>query len=72
MTKKPDPIRAIKRVMRTRKLVNKDLILIFGTRSRVSEILNYQRPLTVAHIRRLHHYLGIPAEVLIQPPRRDP
>jgi HTH-type transcriptional regulator/antitoxin HigA len=30
-------------------------------------VLNRKRPLTLAMIRRLHHSLGIPAEVLIAP-----
>ncbi|NLJ52258.1 MAG: transcriptional regulator, partial [Alcaligenaceae bacterium] len=32
------------------------------------EILNHKRPLTLAMIWRLHKGLGIPAEILIQPP----
>ena len=33
----------------------------------VAAVLNRQRPLTLAMIRRLHRGLGIPADVLIQP-----
>ena len=42
-----------------------DLAPVLGTRSRVSEILNGKRPLTLPMIRRLHQRLGIPAELLI-------
>lgn len=42
-----------------------DMAPILGTRSRVSEILNGKRPLTLAMIRRLHERLGLPADLLI-------
>lgn len=42
-----------------------DMTPILGTRSRVSEVLNGRRPLTVAMIRRLHERLGLPADLLI-------
>jgi hypothetical protein len=45
----------------------KDLEPIIGKGNRVYEVLNRKRPLTLAMIRRLHHSLGIPAEVLIAP-----
>jgi HTH-type transcriptional regulator/antitoxin HigA len=37
----------------------------------VAEVLNRQRSLSIGMIRRLHRKLGISAEVLIQPTRRD-
>jgi HTH-type transcriptional regulator/antitoxin HigA len=46
-------------------LTVKDLEPIIGRSSRVYEVLNHKRPLTLAMIRRLHRGLGIPAEVLI-------
>lgn len=42
-----------------------DMAPILGTRSRVSEVLNGKRPLTLAMVRRLHERLGIPADLLI-------
>ncbi len=42
-----------------------DLIQFFGTRGRVSEILNHKRSLTLAMIKKLHKEFGIPAECLI-------
>jgi HTH-type transcriptional regulator/antitoxin HigA len=44
-----------------------DMAPILGTRSRVSEVLNGKRPLTVGMIRRLRDRLGIPADLLIAP-----
>ncbi len=63
----PDPIEAIRYYMESRGLSRRDLEPYVGSRSRVSEILNRKRPLSIGMIRRLHAGLGIPAEVLIQP-----
>jgi HTH-type transcriptional regulator/antitoxin HigA len=62
----PDPIEAIKLRMQQRGLTRSDLERLLGSKSRVSEILNRKRPLTLNMIRRLHAALGIPAESLIQ------
>lgn len=61
----PDPIEAILFAMEQRGLSRRDLEEFIGSRARVAEVLNHKRPLTLAMIRRLHHGLGIPAEVLI-------
>jgi HTH-type transcriptional regulator/antitoxin HigA len=66
----PDPIDAITLRMQQRGLTRRDLEKVLGSRSRVSEILNRKRPLTVEMIRRLHRRLGIPAESLIKPTTR--
>jgi HTH-type transcriptional regulator/antitoxin HigA len=63
----PDPIEAIKLRMEQKGLTRRDLEKVFGSRSRVSEILNRKRPMTLDMIRRVHRDLGIPAESLIQP-----
>ncbi len=63
----PDPIAAIELRMQQKGLTRLDLEKILGSRSRVSEILNRKRPLTLDMIRRLHSLWGIPAESLIQP-----
>jgi len=44
---------------------------IIGTRTRVAEILNRKRSLSIAMIRRLHDQLGISAEILIQPTQEE-
>jgi HTH-type transcriptional regulator/antitoxin HigA len=63
----PDPIEAIKQRMQHQGLTRSDLERVLGSKSRVSEILNRKRPLTLNMIRRLHTVLRIPAESLIQP-----
>ena len=63
----PDPIEAIKVRMQQRGLTRQDLARVLGSKSRVSEVLNRKRSLTLTMIRRLHDTLGIPAESLIQP-----
>ncbi len=61
----PTPVEAIQFRMEQQGLKPKDLVQYLGSPSKVSEILNGKRPLTLAMIRRLHEGLGIPAEVLI-------
>jgi HTH-type transcriptional regulator / antitoxin HigA len=67
----PDPIEAIKFRMEQRGLTRKDLEPLIGTRTRVAEVLNRKRNLSIDMIRRLHEQLGIPAEVLIRPTRKQ-
>lgn len=62
----PDPVEAILFRMDQLGMTRRDLIPYFGTRGRVSEILNRTRGLSLSMIRRLHEGLGIPADVLIQ------
>ena len=61
----PDPIEAIKFRMEQLNMKRVDLTKYFGTRGRVSEILNRQRKLTLEMIRKLHKEFGIPAESLL-------
>ncbi|HWD50350.1 MAG TPA: helix-turn-helix domain-containing protein [Rhizomicrobium sp.] len=67
----PDPIEAIRFRMESQGLSRKDLETMIGTRTRVAEVLNRKRALSIGMIRRLHEELGIPAEVLIRPSRRQ-
>jgi len=62
----PDPIEAIKFRMEQLGMKQKDLAEIVGFKSRVSEILNKKRKLTIEMIRNLSQKLNIPSEVLIQ------
>jgi HTH-type transcriptional regulator/antitoxin HigA len=66
---RPDPIEAIRFRMEQQGLTRKDLEPLIGTRTRVSEVLNRKRTLSIGMIRRLHAELGIAAEVLIRAPR---
>ncbi|MGE0679476.1 MAG: type II toxin-antitoxin system HigA family antitoxin [Candidatus Binatia bacterium] len=65
----PDPIEAIKFRMEQQRLTRKDLEGLLGSRTRVAEVLNRQRGLSINMIRRLHEKLGISAEILIRPTR---
>jgi len=62
----PDPIEAIRFRMDQQGLTNKDLEPIIGSKSKVSEILNRKRSLSLSMIRRLNYSLGIATEVLLQ------
>src|SRR4030042_1650995 len=64
----PDPVEAIKFRMEQLGLKPKDLIPHIGSRSKVSEVLSRQRPLSVAMIRRPNAGTGIPAEILLREP----
>ena len=64
----PDPVEAIKFRMDQLGLNQQDLVPIIGNRSKVSEVLNRKRPLTLAMMRALHKDLGIPAGVLLKEP----
>jgi|SRR5690606_35326067 len=61
----PDPIQAIKIRMEELNLQQKDLIGIIGGKSRVSEVLNRKKRLTVDMIRELEKTLHISASVLV-------
>src|SRR5690554_6656987 len=62
----PDPIEAIKFRMEQMGMKQKDLAKLVGFKSRVSEILNKKRKLTLSMIRKLNTTLHIPTEVLVQ------
>lgn len=62
----PDPISAINFRMEQLGLKQKDLVEMIGFKSRVSEIMNKKRKLTLDMIRKLSASLKIPTEVLIQ------
>ena len=61
----PDPIEAIKIRMDEMNLKQKDLVGVIGGKSRVSEVLNKKKRLTVEMIRELERFLQISASVLV-------
>ena len=61
----PDPIEAIKFRMEQMDMSNQDLAEIIGYKSRVSEIFNRKRKLSLNMIRNLHEKLKIPYESLM-------
>ncbi len=62
----PDPIEAIKIRMEEMQLKQKDLIPVIGGKSRVSEILNRKRKLTIGMIRKLATHLNLSVSMLIE------
>lgn len=62
----PDPIEAIRYRMEQEGLSNKDLAEILGFKSRVSDLFNHRRKLTLTMIKSLHEKLHIPLEALIK------
>ena len=61
----PDPIEAIKIRMEEMHLKQNDLVNEIGGKSRVSEILNRKRKLTVDMIRKLNRRLSLSPDLLI-------
>jgi len=61
----PDPIEAIKIRMKELQLKQVDLVNEIGGKSRVSEVLNRKRKLTVEMIRKLASKLNLSADILI-------
>ncbi len=62
----PGPIEAIKFRMEQLNYKPKDLAKVLGFRSRVTEVLNKKRKLSLDMIRRLNKDLNIPTAVLVQ------
>ena len=62
----PDPVDAIKIRMEQLNLKQNDLVDAFGSKSRVSEVLNRKRKLTIDMIRKLSVKLNLPVSVLVK------
>ncbi len=62
----PDPIEAIKIRMEEMNIKQKDLVGIIGGKSRVSEVLNRKKRLTVDMIRGIEKTLHLSASVLVR------
>ena len=61
----PDPVEAILFRMEQMGMERKDLEPLLGGKSRVSEVLNRKRGLSITQIKRLHERLQIPLENLL-------
>jgi HTH-type transcriptional regulator/antitoxin HigA len=64
----PDPIEAIRFRMEQAGLESSDLHPYLQSKSKVSEVMNGKRALSLSMIRALHRGLKIPADVLVQEP----
>lgn len=69
----PDPASFLEYLMESRGMTRQDLAKYLGGKTRVSEILNRKRSLSLNMIRNLHFKLGISADLLISKviPSRD-
>lgn len=75
----PNPVDAIRFRMEQMRLKQADIAPLFGGPTRVSEVLNGKRSLTLKMITLLNRYLGIPLESLVsgnktvklEPEKRD-
>ncbi|NME67812.1 helix-turn-helix domain-containing protein [Flammeovirga aprica] len=61
----PDPIDAIKFRMEQMGMTKADMVQYLGSQSRVSEVLNRKRNLSLKMIKSLYKDLKIPAEILL-------
>jgi HTH-type transcriptional regulator/antitoxin HigA len=66
----PDPVEAIRFRLEQVGKDSRALIGVIGQRTRVYEVLQGKRSLSLNMIRQLHDQFGIPADVLIQPARK--
>lgn len=62
----PDPIEAIRFRLDQAGLQTADLLPYLQSKSKISEVMNRKRPLSLTMIRALHDGLKIPAEILVQ------
>jgi HTH-type transcriptional regulator/antitoxin HigA len=60
-----DPVEAIRFRMEQLGMEPRDLTPIIGSRSKVSEVLNHKRKLSLTMIRNLHAQLNVPYESLL-------
>jgi len=67
----PDPVDAILFRMDQMNLKQKDLAPFFGGKTKISEVLNRKRPLSLRTIILLHDNLGIPLESLVRTKRTE-
>ena len=62
----PDPVEAIKHIMEAQEMHQQDMIKFLGSSSKVSEVMNKKRGLSLSMIRKLTRGLHIPADVLVR------
>ena len=61
----PDPVDAIKFRMEQMDMTKADMVKYLGSQSRVIEVLNRKRKLTLRMVKSLYKGLRIPAEILL-------
>jgi HTH-type transcriptional regulator/antitoxin HigA len=70
--RRPSPGELIRYLMDQHDLTRAELVPIFGTPSRVSEVLNGKKGLSMAMVQRLRARFRISADLLLPPPKRAP
>ena len=68
----PSTAELIRYIMDQHGLTRADLVPLLGTPSRVSEILRGKKELSMAMMRRLSDRFHVPADLLLQSPRKPP
>jgi HTH-type transcriptional regulator/antitoxin HigA len=66
----PRTAELIRHLMDQHGLTRADMVPLLGTPSRVSEVLSGKRQLSIAMVQRLRARFGVPADILIAPPKR--
>jgi HTH-type transcriptional regulator/antitoxin HigA len=66
----PSTAELIRHVMDQHGLRRADMVPILGTASRVSEVLRGKKELSMAMVQRLRARFGVPADLLIPPPKK--
>jgi len=66
--RKAKPAEIIRYLMDQHGLSRTDMIPLLGTASRVSEVLNGKKPLSMSMVQRLRARFGIPADLLLPAP----
>jgi len=61
----PDPLEVIKLKLNEKGLKMKDLEPIIGSKGHVSSVLSGKKDLTLKMVKKLHEFLGIPAQVFV-------
>jgi HTH-type transcriptional regulator / antitoxin HigA len=62
---KTSPRQVLQHLMEQRGLKQRDMVVVFGTASIVSEILSGKREINAKHARRLADYFTVPADLFI-------
>ena len=66
----PSTAELIRHLMDQHGLTRADMVPILGTPSRVSEVLLGKKELSMAMVQRLRARFGVPADVLLPPPKK--
>jgi HTH-type transcriptional regulator / antitoxin HigA len=68
----PSPAALIRHLMDQHSLTRADMVPILGTPSRVSEILQGKKGLSITMVQRLRARFNVPADLLLPPPKKVP